>query len=162
MGNSSWGFHLFRSSNLKLLLMFAGCNIQQRICESIPRHMGFIPGKGTGTCINQDLTSPICFLSGVASGALCVIVSGSWRFATHKSLTATVSLLSFLIGYFMVCIVWRFINSTELQIWIEFVRCFALIIKKPFADKNHHGGATGLCVCILRMLRRESWKQGIW
>jgi len=57
--------------------------------------------RGLEPVINQDLTSPICFLSGVASGALCVIVSGSWTFATHKSLTATVSLLSFLIGYFM-------------------------------------------------------------
>lgn len=51
--------------------------------------------------IDEDLTNPICFFSGVASGALCLIVSGSWTFATHKTLTATVSLLSFLIGYFM-------------------------------------------------------------
>ncbi|GLJ17890.1 hypothetical protein SUGI_0313220 [Cryptomeria japonica] len=51
--------------------------------------------------INQDLTSSLCVLSGVASGSLCIIVAGSWTFATHKNLTATVSLLSFVIGYFM-------------------------------------------------------------
>jgi hypothetical protein len=40
-------------------------------------------------------------LSGVASGVLCVIVNISCTFVTHKILTATVSLLSFIIGYFM-------------------------------------------------------------
>uniref|UniRef100_A0A0D6QVF5 Choline transporter-like protein n=1 Tax=Araucaria cunninghamii TaxID=56994 RepID=A0A0D6QVF5_ARACU len=57
--------------------------------------------RGLEPVINQDLTSSMCFLSGIASGAVCVIVSGSWTFATHKNLTATVSFLSFLIGYFM-------------------------------------------------------------
>lgn len=51
--------------------------------------------------ISQDLTSSLCVLSGVASGSLCMIVAGCWTFATHKNLTATVSLLSFIIGYFM-------------------------------------------------------------
>eukprot|EP01018_Ginkgo_biloba_P024271 Gb_16693 [translate_table: standard] len=58
-------------------------------------------GRGLEPVINEDITSAMCFLSGVASGSVCVIVSGSWTFATHKNLTATVSLLSFLIGYSM-------------------------------------------------------------
>lgn len=62
---------------------------------------GLIEARELEPVLNEDLASPICFLSGVASGALCVIVSGSWTFATHKTLTTTISLLSFLIGYFM-------------------------------------------------------------
>lgn len=60
-----------------------------------------IESRNLEPVINQDLTSSLCFMSGVASGALCVIVAGSWTFATHKNLAATVSLLAFLIGYFM-------------------------------------------------------------
>lgn len=51
--------------------------------------------------VNRDITSALCFLSGITGGSLCIIVSGSWTFATHKSFTATVSLISFFIGYFM-------------------------------------------------------------
>ncbi|KAH9331018.1 hypothetical protein KI387_003126 [Taxus chinensis] len=60
-----------------------------------------LESRGLEPVINQDLTSSMCFLSGVASGSVCMIVAGSWTFATHKNLTATVSLLSFIIGYFM-------------------------------------------------------------
>nr|ACN39939.1 unknown [Picea sitchensis] len=51
--------------------------------------------------VDRDITSALCFLSGITGGSLCIIVSGSWTLATHKSLTATVSLISFFIGYFM-------------------------------------------------------------
>ncbi|XP_077218265.1 plasma-membrane choline transporter family protein isoform X2 [Tasmannia lanceolata] len=52
--------------------------------------------------VDSDITSAICFLTGVASGSICVIFSASWTFAEHKSFTATVSLLAFFIGYLMV------------------------------------------------------------
>lgn len=51
--------------------------------------------------VDKDITSALCFLSGIMGGSICVIVSGSWTLATHKSFTATISLISFFIGYFM-------------------------------------------------------------
>lgn len=52
--------------------------------------------------VDSDITSAICFLTGVCSGSICVIVVASWTFTVHKGFTATVSLLSFYIGYLMV------------------------------------------------------------
>ncbi|XP_072975446.1 uncharacterized protein [Typha angustifolia] len=51
--------------------------------------------------VDSDITSSICFLTGVSSGALCVIFAASWTFATYKHYTATVSLLAFFVGYLM-------------------------------------------------------------
>lgn len=51
--------------------------------------------------VDSDMMSSVCFLSGVCSGALCVIFSASWTYATHKHYTATVSLLAFFVGYLM-------------------------------------------------------------
>ncbi|KAL6223471.1 hypothetical protein ACLB2K_006858 [Fragaria x ananassa] len=51
--------------------------------------------------IDLDLTSSFCFLSGVAGGAICSLVSGTWTLSVHKSYATEVSLYAFLIGYFM-------------------------------------------------------------
>ncbi|KAJ6845810.1 putative CTL-like protein [Iris pallida] len=51
--------------------------------------------------VDSDMTSSMCFLSGVSSGAVCVIFAASWTFATHKHYTATVSLFAFFVGYLM-------------------------------------------------------------
>ncbi|KAJ6795996.1 putative CTL-like protein [Iris pallida] len=51
--------------------------------------------------VDSDMTSSVCFLSGVSSGAICVIFAASWTFATHKHYTATVSLFAFFVGYLM-------------------------------------------------------------
>jgi hypothetical protein len=51
--------------------------------------------------VDSDITSSVCFLTGVTSGALCVALAGSWAFATHRHYTATVSLLAFYVGYLM-------------------------------------------------------------
>lgn len=53
--------------------------------------------------VDSDITSSICFLTGVCSGSICVIVISSWTFTVHRGFTATISLLSFLVGYLMVC-----------------------------------------------------------
>lgn len=52
--------------------------------------------------VDSDITSSICFLTGVCSGSICVIVVAAWTFAVHRSFTATISLLAFLVGYLMV------------------------------------------------------------
>lgn len=52
--------------------------------------------------IDLDLTTSFCFLSGVAGGAICSLVSGTWTLAIHKSYATEVSIYAFLIGYFMV------------------------------------------------------------
>lgn len=59
--------------------------------------------QGMPALVDSDITSSVCFLTGVTSGALCVALAGSWTFATHKHYTATVSLLAFFVGYLMVC-----------------------------------------------------------
>ncbi|XP_040381654.1 CTL-like protein DDB_G0274487 isoform X2 [Oryza brachyantha] len=56
---------------------------------------------GMPALVDSDITSSVCFLTGVTSGALCVALAGSWTFATHRRYTATVSLLAFFVGYLM-------------------------------------------------------------
>ncbi|KAM2378892.1 hypothetical protein ACFX1X_040237 [Malus domestica] len=51
--------------------------------------------------VDSDITSSICFLTGVCSGSICVIVVAAWTARVHQSFTATISLLTFLIGYLM-------------------------------------------------------------
>lgn len=52
--------------------------------------------------VDADITSSICFLTGVCSGSICVIVVAAWTQRVHQSFTATLSLLTFLIGYLLV------------------------------------------------------------
>ncbi|WOL05909.1 CTL-like protein [Canna indica] len=51
--------------------------------------------------VDSDITSAVCFLTGVTSGALSLIFAASWTFSSHKRYTATVSLLAFFVGYLM-------------------------------------------------------------
>ncbi|KAF4346895.1 hypothetical protein G4B88_015003 [Cannabis sativa] len=51
--------------------------------------------------VDADMTSSICFLTGVCSGSICVIVAAAWTARVHQSFTATISLLVFIIGYLM-------------------------------------------------------------
>ncbi|XP_065871128.1 uncharacterized protein [Euphorbia lathyris] len=51
--------------------------------------------------VDSDITSSICFLAGVCSGSICVIVVAAWTAKVHQSFTATLSLLAFFIGYLM-------------------------------------------------------------
>ncbi|XP_042461084.1 CTL-like protein DDB_G0274487 [Zingiber officinale] len=51
--------------------------------------------------VDSDITSAVCFLTGVTSGALSLIFAASWTFSSHKHYTATVSLLAFFVGYLM-------------------------------------------------------------
>ncbi|KAM5552086.1 protein PNS1 [Rosa sericea] len=51
--------------------------------------------------VDSDITSSICFLTGVCSGSMCVIVVAAWTATVHRSFTATISLLAFFIGYLM-------------------------------------------------------------
>ncbi|VAH27188.1 unnamed protein product [Triticum turgidum subsp. durum] len=56
---------------------------------------------GMPALADADITSSVCFLTGVTSGALCVALAGSWTFVTHRHYTATVSLMAFYVGYLM-------------------------------------------------------------
>ncbi|CAK9170522.1 unnamed protein product [Ilex paraguariensis] len=51
--------------------------------------------------VDSDMTSAICFLTGVCSGSICVIVVAAWTATVQRSFTATISLLAFYIGYLM-------------------------------------------------------------
>lgn len=52
--------------------------------------------------VDSDITSSICFLTGVCSGSICVIVVAAWTVTVRGSFTATISLLAFFVGYLMV------------------------------------------------------------
>ncbi|XP_027342392.1 protein PNS1 isoform X1 [Abrus precatorius] len=51
--------------------------------------------------VDSDITSSICFLTGVCSGSICVIVVAAWTHKVHYTFTATLSLLTFFIGYLL-------------------------------------------------------------
>ncbi|KAK9058090.1 hypothetical protein SSX86_022930 [Deinandra increscens subsp. villosa] len=53
------------------------------------------------TIVDSDITSAICFLTGVCSGSICVIVVAAWTATVHITFTATISLLAFIVGYLM-------------------------------------------------------------
>ncbi|KAG8647999.1 hypothetical protein MANES_09G136500v8 [Manihot esculenta] len=57
---------------------------------------------GLEPLIDSDLTGSFCFLSGIAGGAVCTLVGGTWTLAIHKSYATEVSIYAFLIGYLMV------------------------------------------------------------
>ncbi|OAY71699.1 Protein PNS1 [Ananas comosus] len=62
---------------------------------------GLFERQGMEELVDSDITSSVCFLTGVCSGAICTIFAASWTFATHKHYTATASLLAFFVGYLM-------------------------------------------------------------
>ncbi|KAJ6744134.1 F20H23.27 PROTEIN-RELATED [Salix purpurea] len=51
--------------------------------------------------IDRDLTGSFCFFCGMAGGAICTLVAGTWTFVVHRSYATEVSIYAFLIGYFM-------------------------------------------------------------
>ncbi|KAI4384657.1 hypothetical protein MLD38_002779 [Melastoma candidum] len=51
--------------------------------------------------VDSDITSSICFLTGMCSGSICLIVVAAWTYTVHRGFTATISLLAFLVGYLM-------------------------------------------------------------
>ncbi|KAL2335125.1 hypothetical protein Fmac_016338 [Flemingia macrophylla] len=57
---------------------------------------------GLEQLIDLDLTGSFCFLSGVAGGAMCSLLSGIWSIVVHKNYATEISIYSFLIGYKMV------------------------------------------------------------
>ncbi|CAA2985141.1 CTL DDB_G0274487 [Olea europaea subsp. europaea] len=52
--------------------------------------------------VDSDITSAICFLTGVCSGSMCTIMVAAWTAAVHNRYTATLSVLAAFIGYLMV------------------------------------------------------------
>lgn len=63
---------------------------------------GLFEGQEIEPVVDSDMTSSLCFLTGVCSGSICVIMAAAWTFKVHQSFTATISLLVFFIGYLMV------------------------------------------------------------
>lgn len=51
--------------------------------------------------VDSDITSAICFLTGVCSGSICTIVVAAWTASVHHRYTATLSALAAFIGYLM-------------------------------------------------------------
>ena len=89
MYGNRWGFILVGACNMGFV-------------QSSGRTWDLFRRTGIVPVINYDLTSSFCFLSGVAVGAICTIVAGSWTLVIHKSYATEVSIYAFLIGYFIV------------------------------------------------------------
>ncbi|XP_052171458.1 protein PNS1 [Diospyros lotus] len=51
--------------------------------------------------VDSDMTTALCFLTGVCSGSMCVIMVAAWTVRVHQGFTATISLLAFFVGYLM-------------------------------------------------------------
>ncbi|KAF2306864.1 hypothetical protein GH714_022162 [Hevea brasiliensis] len=56
---------------------------------------------GMESLIDSDLTGSFCFFSGIAGGAVCTLVGGTWTLLVHESYATEVSIYGFLIGYLM-------------------------------------------------------------
>ncbi|KAJ9185733.1 hypothetical protein P3X46_005330 [Hevea brasiliensis] len=56
---------------------------------------------GMESLIDSDLTGSFCFFSGIAGGAVCTLVGGTWTLVVHESYATEVSIYAFLIGYLM-------------------------------------------------------------
>ncbi|CAL5193168.1 unnamed protein product [Lathyrus oleraceus] len=59
----------------------------------------FASRAGLLELIDLDLTGAFCFLSGVAVGAICCLVSGIWSVIVHKDYAMELSIYAFIIGY---------------------------------------------------------------
>ncbi|GMH19010.1 hypothetical protein Nepgr_020851 [Nepenthes gracilis] len=57
--------------------------------------------RGMETLVDSDITSSVCFLSGVCTGSICTIMVAAWTAKVHQGFTATISVLAFFIGYLM-------------------------------------------------------------
>ncbi|KAL3622560.1 hypothetical protein CASFOL_033971 [Castilleja foliolosa] len=51
--------------------------------------------------VDSDITSAICFLTGICSGSICTIVVAAWTATVHRGYIATLSVLAAYIGYLM-------------------------------------------------------------
>ncbi|KAL6493847.1 hypothetical protein OROGR_031756 [Orobanche gracilis] len=51
--------------------------------------------------VDSDITSAICFLTGVCSGSICTIVVAAWTATVHRGYIGTLSVLAAFIGYLM-------------------------------------------------------------
>ncbi|KAI3445067.1 hypothetical protein Pfo_001732 [Paulownia fortunei] len=51
--------------------------------------------------VDSDITSAICFLTGICSGSICTIVVAAWTATVHRGYIGTLSVLAAFIGYLM-------------------------------------------------------------
>ncbi|EPS59972.1 hypothetical protein M569_14832, partial [Genlisea aurea] len=57
--------------------------------------------KEIASIVDSDITSSVCFLTGVCSASVCTIVAAAWTSTVHTGYIATVSALSAFVGYLM-------------------------------------------------------------
>lgn len=69
--------------------------------------------------VDSDITSAICFLTGVCSGSICTIVVCSWTYTVHRGYLGTLAALSAFIGYLMVTLIFQsssHLNDSKLHL----------------------------------------------
>ncbi|XP_028790104.1 protein PNS1-like [Neltuma alba] len=65
---------------------------------------------GLEQLIDSDLTGSFCFFCGVAGGAISSLMSGIWTILLHRNYAAETSVYAFLIGYFMVSLLFAYFS----------------------------------------------------
>lgn len=132
---------------------------------------GLFKSREMDAVVDADMMSSICFLTGICSGSICVIMAAAWTSQVHMPFTATISLLVFFVGYLMVCsphfltlhyfILWQLADlliSLICHCIIDVAANINVIIIIYFiiADKDCHGIASCLCELLLCLLCWES------
>lgn len=51
--------------------------------------------------VNDDLSGAVLLTGCIIGGVVTALVGGCWTFATHRNLTVGVSIVSFLLGFFV-------------------------------------------------------------
>ncbi|KAE8099766.1 hypothetical protein FH972_017720 [Carpinus fangiana] len=103
---------------------------------------------GLETLINSDLTGAFCFLSGVAGGAICSLLSGIWALAIQESHPTQVSIYAFLIGYFMCRIAMAWPQACLLAYYVA----YAENPQSPQFDST-------IPVRIQELQRHQAWRE---
>ncbi|XP_051116380.1 protein PNS1 isoform X2 [Andrographis paniculata] len=57
--------------------------------------------RGMVQVVDSDITTALCFLTGVCSGSICTIVVAAWTATVHRGYIGTLSVLAAFIGYLM-------------------------------------------------------------
>lgn len=108
---------------------------------------------GLEELIDLDLTGAFCFLSGVAVGAICSLVSGIWSLILYKNYAMELSIYAFLIGYFLVRTQFQFkyFKFNLFYLYYNYKGLPGLIYLSLYRIP------TSICICVI--VWTSLWKQ---
>ncbi|KAL8493482.1 hypothetical protein ACS0TY_024625 [Phlomoides rotata] len=75
---------------------------------------------GMEKLINSDLTSSLCFLSGVGAGSICALLGGTWALVIDRRYATEVCLFAFLTGYFMNRVAMAWVQASVMAYYVAY------------------------------------------